>query len=519
MFIPENELQQITELHEKSLHSQAYKLAQTIAPLAEWEGTEAIMMASHLAYNLGAIEMSRKWTAKAWRNDKKHPRALFYYASDILHRKGALPALIFVRKHNGEFRGDERLKAWWTCLRAEIFVQLRDFPAADIWHQKALEIAPQESWVWVSMAHNLEFQDRYEESLEMSRKALEIDGGGRSSVYQTAHILTLLERYDEALEILTEASPRLENIWIVRQLADLQTELGMHKEAFASLERIIELTPLREEKFSEWLYGSLSDSAYLNGDIPKAIEFAGVSSSPFHLKIKENLENSDETKKRVRLKLGFLRQHHLTCAPATLSNISRFWEKKNEHLELADEMCYDGTPAYKERLWANQNGWETREFTINWKNTTELINRGVPFTLATIQPGNGHLQAVVGYDEKRRTFLVRDPFYQRFDEYLAEELLENQKSNGPRGLALTPKEKAELLSDLEFAESRQYDFQFAVETALENHDREAAAKAFSAMEKEFPAHRLTWSARWTLARYDANNLKLLEAAEKLLEQF
>ena len=519
MIIPENELKEVIELHERSLHLQAYKLAQSICPLPKWEGQEAILTASHLAHNLGALETSRRWAAKAWRMDKKNPRALFYYASDILQGKGALPALIFIRKHDGNFRGDEKLQSWWACLSAEVFAQLRDFRAADRFHRKAAEIAPHESWVWVSQAHSLEMQDRYEESLALSRKAFELKPWHRSSVFQLAHSLTLLERYDETLEILTEAAARVENAWIVKQLADIQTELGMHREAFASLERLVELTPMREEKLSQWIYGSLSDAAYLNGDVPQAIRFADISSTPFHLKIKEHLETLNGTEKRVRLPLGFLRQHHFTCAPATLSNISRFWQKKAEHLELADEICYDGTPAHKERIWANRNGWETREFTVNWENTAELINRGVPFTLATVQPGNGHLQAVVGYDEKRRTFLVRDPFYQHFAEYSAEELLESQKSSGPRGMALVPRKNAELLRDLELRESRQYDFQFAVDDALENHDREKAAAALSAMEKEFPEHRLTWAAHWTLARYDANHLKLLEAVKNLLENF
>jgi len=519
MLISEHDLQEVVKLHEKSLHLQAYQLAQKLGPLPKWEGTEARLLASNLAFNLGAIETSSKWTTNIWRKDKTHPRALFYYGSDILHRKGALPALIFIRKHDRDFQADPKLQAWWYCLYAEIFARLRDFKAADNWHQKAMETAPQESWVWISKAHNLELQDRYEEGLEISRKAFELDGGQRSSVYQTAHILTLLERYTEALEILSEASQRLENAFIVKQLADLQTELGMHKEAYSSLERLVELTPMREESLEQWIYGSLSDAAYMNGDIEKAIRFADISSTPFHLKIKERLEKLDGTEKRVRLKLGFLRQHHFTCAPATLSNISRFWQKKAEHLEIAEEMCYDGTPAYKERLWANQNGWETREFTINWNDTAELINRGVPFTLATIQPGNGHLQAIIGYDEKRKTFLVRDPFFQHFDEYSAEELLEDQKSSGPRGMALVPKENAALFENLELKESRQYDFQFAVDGAIENHDREKAVEALAAMEKEFPGHRLTWSARWALARYDANNLKLLEAVENLRKEF
>lgn len=519
MRIPENELEKLVNLHEQSLHLQAFYLAQSFGPFTEWEGTEAILTASNLAHNLGAVEASSRLAAKAWRADKKHPRAMFYYANDIFHRKGALPALIFVKNHDADFCGDAKLQSWWYCLQAEIYSALRDFKSADLWHQKALETAPGESWVWVSKSHGLELQDRYEESLETSRKALEIDASRRSSLYQTAHILTLLERYDEALRILTDAAKELENAWVTRQLADLQSELRMYPEAFASFERLLELTPLREESLDRWIYGRLSDMAYLTGDFTKAIQFAERSASPFHLKIKERLENLGGTEKRVRLKVGFVRQHHVTCAPATLTNISRYWQKKAEHLEIAEEMCYDGTPAYKERQWANQNGWETREFTINWEDTKKLIDRGVPFTLATIQPGNGHLQAVVGYDERRQTFLIRDPFYQNFDEYSAAEFLDDQKSSGPRGMALVPKEKAALLENLELKESRPYDFHFAIDGWLESHEREKAVETLAVMEKEFPGHRLTWSARWALGLYDANNPKLLDAVENLSAMF
>lgn len=519
MLISEKDLEEVRKLHEQSLHLQAFNLAQSICPLPKWEGTEAVLLASHLAYNLGALETSYKWTKRAWRKDKTNARAMFYYGSEILQTRGALPALIFLRKYEKDFQAEGKLLGWWYAMRSGVFSMLRDFKTADEWHQKAAAAAPDEPWVWSAQAHSLETQDRYEESVAMNRKAFDLQPWQRSSVLSLAHILTLLERYDETLELLTEAANRMENPWIVKQLADLQTELGLHKEAYASLERLIELTPMRENSLEQGLYAALSDAAYLNGDIAQAIRFADISSNPFHLKIKERLENLNGNEKRVRLKLGFLRQHHLTCAPATISNISRFWQKPAEHLQLADEICYDGTPAYKERGWANQNGWETREFTVNWDDSVELINRGVPFTLATIQPGNGHLQSVIGYDESRKTFLVRDPFFQRLEELAAEELLENQKSNGPRGMALVPKEKAHLLEDLQLKESREYDFLFAVESELESHNRAKAFESVTRMGEVFPEHRLTWSARWSLANYDANHPQMLEAVENLRKQF
>lgn len=519
MIISENHLHEVRQLHEKGLHLQAFTLANSICPLVEWQGTDAILLASHLAFQLGAAKTSEDWAKKAWRKDKKHTKSLFYRAADISHAKGAIPALGFLNKYGADFQADKKLTAWWYSLHAQVFAQLRDFKTSDLWHEKAIATDPAESWVWVSKSHTLEQQDRYQESLEMAQKAYSFEPSQRSTVSQLAHILTLLERFDEAFSLLSHASNELENFWVTRQLADLQTELGLHAEAYSSFEKMLKLSPLREDELEKYLYAGLSDAAYLNGNFQKAIEFAEKSKSPFHQKIRERLEKLNGTEKRVQLKLGFIRQHHLTCAPATLSNIARYWQKEAEHLELANEMCYEGTPAYKERIWATENGWETREFTVNWEDAVELINRGVPFTLATIHPGGGHLQAVVGYDERRKTLLVRDPYYQRFDEYLAEELLENQKSSGPRGLALVPSEKAELLQGLELQESHHYDYLFGVDLALEKHNREQALQNLEAMEKEFPQHRLTWSARWALAAYDSNTPKLLKAVEALLQQF
>lgn len=48
------------------------------------EGTDTRLLAAHLAYHLGAVKTGSDWTTRAWRKDKKHPRALFYHAIDAL---------------------------------------------------------------------------------------------------------------------------------------------------------------------------------------------------------------------------------------------------------------------------------------------------------------------------------------------------------------------------------------------------------------------------------------------------
>lgn len=519
MLINQEVFEKVNGLYRQSLHLQAYREAIKTAPLNEWENTEAKILASNIAYNLGSLKESQRWTKRAWHRDKLHPRALFSMANDTFRYRGALPALLFIRKYGDKFSAENDLTSWWFAMHAEIFAQLRDFTTSKEWLKKSLEIAPREPWNWTAQSLILEQQDRYDEALNASRHALELRPWYRGAVYQHAHLLILRERYDEALKLLRESDKHIENAWVVKLLANLQIELGLFKEAEKSYERIFELTPLRDEETEKWLFGGISDLAYLHGDLKKAIEYAEKSSSKFHKKIKENLENLKGTEKRVLLNLGFIRQHHVTCAPATIANISRFWNKKAEHLKVAEEICYNGTPAYKERLWAQKNGWETREFTVNWDDTIKLIDRGIPFTLATVHPGNGHLQAVIGYDQRRGTFIIRDPFYQDKIEYSADKLLEEQASNGPRGMALVPKENADLLKDLNLLDSKIYDLVFHFDNALSEYDRKAAAEILSEIEKEFPDHRLTLSSKWSLAHYDANELEMLSAIEKLREKF
>lgn len=520
MIISRESLQDIEQLYEQNLNLRAYSLAQQYGEFCDWEGTSALLLGSHLAYSLGAPNASFRLTSRAWHKDRSDPTAIFYYAAEILSRRGPLPTLMFIRRYP-DFVAEDRLTSWWYSLTAQLYATLRDFITAAKWHERAVEVCPTESWVWVSRSYMLEQQDRYEEALEAAMKGLELAPQRRATISASAYYLTLLERDTEALELLTRASDRVENGWIQRQLSELQTELGMHDESYHSLQRAMQLMPLVEEDTAKWFYGGLSDSAYMKGDFDEAIEYARKAGGKFYEKIVENTEAARSDARRVQLDVGFLRQHHVTCAPATLSNIARYWKKRAEHLDLVEEMCYDGTPSYKERAWAEANGWRTREFTLNRVNALELLERGVPMTLATVFPGGGHLQAIVGYDERRGTYLLRDPYHRRMGEALAVELEEEQRSNGPRVMAIVPEENARLLDGLtqELLESNIYDVLFALEGALDRYDGEEAGRFLTEIEKKFPQHRLTLSAKWAIANYDTDSLGVRSALQGLLELF
>src|SRR5439155_5223129 len=129
-------------------------------------------------------------------------------------------------------------------------------------------------------------------------------------------------------------------------------------------------------------------------DLRSARARARAIQEPYYQELADRIEKNGASRLR-RLEVPFVRQHHMTCAPATLSAISRFWKKPAEHLEVAEAICYDGTPAHSERNWAETHGWRAREFTVTWEAAVALLDRGIPFTLTTSEATSGHLQAVV----------------------------------------------------------------------------------------------------------------------------
>jgi tetratricopeptide (TPR) repeat protein len=517
MEIPSSGLEEVRALYERGLYLQALEASRRHGPLASWSGTAARLLAGRLAGNLGARRLALSLHLRAGRADAADAEALYYSAYALLERRGPLAAWETLRARGDLAGSAPQARSDVFCLRAEVAASLRDFDTAEHWLARADEAAPERTWTCVARARVLELEDRYPEALEAVRKALELRPWYRPAVQGAASLLVLLDRDREALELLREASTRLESGAVLAQKAALETELGLHEDARATLERYAELSPLLEKDGRRWLAARRSDAAYYCGDLAKAAEWARQAETPFYTRLAGRLEDAAAAGRRVLLPVGFVRQHHMTCAPATLSAISRFWSMPSDHFAVAERICYDGTPAHSERRWAQDNGWVPREFDVTMESASALLDLGVPFTLTTVEPASAHLQAVIGYDGRRGTFLVRDPYERHFGEFLDQELLQRYRSGGPRGMALVPAARRELLDGVALPAAELYDRLHAVVGALEKHDRSAAWVAYRELEGLAPGHRLTLHARRSIAAYDADRPVQLECYEALLK--
>lgn len=518
MQIPVEILYQVQDLYDRGLYLQAYRAAIVQAPLAEWRGTAARILAGRIAMQVGGQRQGYAYHLWAWHGEKSAATAA-YYGRFVVARQGLLSGWKFASTIADWPEATDRERAEWWAFRARLLSQFRDFDAALQCLQRAIAIDPENYWLYATQAWVLEDRDLYPEAKAVATNALKLKPYDPAATLTIARMLTLLEREDEALDLLQKTAQHAESSAIVHTLAQLQTELGDYAAAQQSYQQYAELTPLLESSGKQWVLARQTDLAYYLGDFEAASQLAAQVESYSYQKIAERLQVRPLVGKRVLLPVGFVRQHRATCAPATLATLTRYWGQPTDHLTIAAEICYDGTAPYRERLWAAQNGWIAREFTITWESAIALIDRGIPFTLGTVEPTSAHLQAVIGYDSNLQQLLIRDPYDRQIGEMWAQEMLAHYAAFGPRGMLILPQDKYQLLQDLDLPDANLYDRSYELQDALEHHRREIAEQIYQRMVEVAPTHRLTLEAERSIAGYDSDETRVLAAIEKSLAQF
>ena len=415
------------------------------------------------------------------------------------------------------------------CLEAHVAAAFHDTETIELRWQEAHALAPNRPWTWSERSALLVATDRYPEALEAAREALRLNPWYRPAVQGAAHVLTLLGRDEEAAELLARAldpaGGGVESPAVAGQWADILIELQRPAEALLALDRFEALSLLPEDAGRQWLASRRSEARLKLGDLAGSAEAAEplVAKSVFYAKTVERLREPERQRaSRLVHAVPFIRQHDRTCAPATLAALSRFWGRPADQAEITQAICYGGTFDHQERHWAETHGWTVREFRADWASTVALLDAGIPFALATTATNSGHLQAVVGYDARRGTLVLRDPYERNQSEALAEEFFAAYAFSGPRAMALVPADDPAAAASLQAAdlpEAALHNDLYRQRRALHLHDRPAARAALDALEALDPAARLTLVARRELAYYDGDYPAALAVVEALLALF
>lgn len=477
----------------------------------------------------------RQWGAErdgdalALRLGRRHPthiEAVLGWLRAVLFNRGAYAYWRAVQRIDPAVAGAPEGQAGLLSLKGYWLGGLRDDAAAMACQTQALALQPQDPWLWVEHSYTLGRIDRFDAALDAAKEALRLVPGHRTATLQSARVLQQLGQVEAAQALLAAALDQVGSPDYAWALHGMAQDAGEHEQSLALLARVECALPLASKSWRAALAARRADDLLNLGRVEEARHQAGlVGGSGFYPQLAERLADwpassaGGQAPQRSLLTLAMVTQHWMTCAPATLTALASYWGRPADHLEVAQAICYDGTPQASERSWAQAQGFWVREFKLDWETTCALIQAGIPFALATQHVGSGHLQAVVGCDLLRRTLLVRDPSLPLHAEYAADTLLDGQQASGPRAMVMLPEEERHRLQGIELPQADWWDLGHAVLAALQRHDRPAAAAALKALEQDATDSDCALRARRHIAIYDGDEPRILAATEALLARF
>ncbi len=485
-----------------------------------WPGVDARLLAAKILLQLGMHRAATALVFRLWRQAAELPSVKYAFVRAVYNHRGPLEAMGWFERFGESLSEDTELQARWLALRAMIFIAYRDWPQAAAWLQRAAEVHGEDGLREYApeRAILLERQDRYQEAIdELVSNSNPVED---NFVAQRLGNLYVLNGEPEKAEAaLRRAFERIESVNLGMQLYNLYLDMELLPRAEECLRRVQDLLPAAEQGVDQAIAAAQAEYLYRLGLYDETLEALKQLRVPFFKSVCENMQRQRASGERRQLDVPFIRQHHMTCAPATFTAVIRYYGEQVDHLELVEQICYDGTPALAERQWLEQNGWRAREFELNLDNIKALIDADFPVCLATVEPGSAHMQAIIGYDTFKGIYLLRDPFMPRVQEMLIEGAHEYYASSGPMCLVFCRPERAEELESHNLRAAGLYDVYYQLQAALEDNQRERALECMRTLEQEAPGHRLCLWARRSLSGYDNDQVALLEHTEALIGKY
>ena len=513
---------------------------EALGPIDQWTGRDRIRVAGTLN-RVGASREALRQTLLAWREQPESLCVMTSRAREISEYGGVYEEWRFLKSHAGraaaaieskraELSGvpddDRRVQElneaimYWRSRFVFSLTELRDFTRAADHLDLLTEENVRPEVVHAMRAHWLMRQDRYDDALEATAEALTHNPRTRSAMQMRGHLLSLLDRDDEAYDLLVSYAEKVQVAAVWYQIGTLDYERQDFAATERRLDRYEELSPRLERHLKHSLRILRAHLAMQSGDEKRAVELARAAKSKFGHKMADRIEDPKrQGGERTILPVRFIRQHDRTCAPATLAMLARYWGREAEHLEVAEEVCYNGTTTPAQVKWCEQNDYVTKLFTVTEEVTRQLIEAGVPFTLATQHVVSGHLQAICGYDGRTGSLILRDPYERLRNEAFADEFLEKQQATGPLGSVMLPPDEIHRIDGIELPDSELHEARQNIARLLNEHRRDEAVAELESLRQAAPDHFLRHWAECDLAYYDTNSLRLLDAVDELLKQF
>lgn len=508
-------LANVRRAYDRGDYRKAAEIGDALGELRAWPSAEGRVLAARLASRTGRPRLAQALLYRARREHPSEAEPREFWAGIVLARRGPRDALDFLRS-----RPDHASFPRMRACEAVALAMLRDFERADAAIADALAAEPHHPWMHVEHAAVLELSDRVDEALNACERARELVDGYPPSLLSATSMLAHLGRHDEALALLRHprVSDSYELLW---QRAAMRLALGDVKGADADLAASRSTLVAPEKRMLDSLALQRCETLYLLGDYRASAAEARAVGSPRALALAgrlDALELGKPAPRRELVSVPHVRQRHVTCAPASIASIARFHGDPLDHLSIAGEICYAGTPGHHSRAYVESRGFHAREFDVDQASARALVDAGLPFVLTTVATTTAHAQVVIGYDLVRECLLIRDPSFASLVE-IAFDTLTNQAFHGPRGLVFVPASRSSELDAMTLPGSDLWERRQRLSLALDRHDVRSATLEKEAIEAAAPGSVHAHAARLELGGYLHDKAAQFAALDALIGRF
>ena len=508
------------QLLNKNRYKDAYDYARLYVVEQElWNNKKQLFLLIKLFSRLGNDRGSDAVLLKAWRRNRQDPDILLKVLFYKLYNQGPIIATRFLQTHYALLQQATDAQLDLAVFRIQVWSKQKNFDSATELLTELKQKAPEQLWLLRIELMLLRDQQLFQEAADLSLHYF-CSHPDDMMLQAACRSLIAAQRHDEAMELLIKHAVAFQNCDLWDNLIYLSVKALDWDSCRAAISQLETICSSPDRDLKERLLAYKAKMAVAHKDYATARFYFSQCQFSYNKSLYLNLQNFQQTEQAEKLlKVPFIRQEHLTCAPATMTALARYWGNPVSQQDIIEKICFDGTPETLERQWLRDHNYAFIEFELTEELTYQLIDAALPFALVTTDAFTSHLQAVVGYNKALGLAYLMDPSSAHRVDYLLSVGLNSEAHSGPRALVFVPEEEKQRLEAFDFPARQLFVHTDLFYVALEKRQLTEAHRQLQLMKELNPLHRLGMIAERSLAISQQDELLIAEQNKLLLARY
>jgi hypothetical protein len=312
--LPKELIEQVQSLMDAGKYHTAWRTGEAFAPLRNWTGLEARLLAVHVVDSCGGEARAHAMARLALSLHPDSGEALYQSIPGRLRTHGILDVLrIFDRLPDGPDPTDSKLTAKWLNRHACLRANLKDILTSERLLARAEEIYPGNRNNLVARGFCWFRNYDLEKALDLLIQAEKFptDDCDCYAIWLRGKILTELGREEEALEYLSSQAPLYEDPDLYVAWADVLSILDRHQDSVSVLEESLRLLPLLPDPDRTNYLHRLAHAHLRTGAREEALRLLVDRDDPNSQRVVQCIRAAEgQPDRRLKLPVGYVLHWH-----------------------------------------------------------------------------------------------------------------------------------------------------------------------------------------------------------------